>query len=243
MRWGILLSILMLAIGGRLSAQPSEEDILNQLDPEARQKAEAELREDLEETPEEGDLGPDIFRVAIKADYGLNYVFAESPESFIINYKLNLEGTARNKIQIIKGKAHVDTDVKGFLAKWPTGGCELRISVSEVPYEMVFSKVGEDKIRLDAKIDEQITERWESNCKFTDAPRAKFNTVGNPEGWIKEAIRKSAGLLRGVKIPVDRLHKQITRVQFSVDPFLIADPPLGSAEIQGKGTIEITPES
>lgn len=243
MRWGLLLLTLWLAAPAGLAAQPTEEDILNQLDPEARAKAEAELEEDMRETPEEGDLGRDIFRVSIKADYGLNYVFSESPESFVITYKLNLEGTARNKIQIIKGKAHVETDVKGFLAKWPTGGCELRIAISEVPYEMVFSKVGEDKIRLDTKIDEQITERWESNCKFSDAPRAKFNTVGNPEGWIKEAIRKSAGLLRGVKIPIDRLHKQITRVQFNVDPFLIADPPLGSAEIQGKGTIEITPES
>lgn len=233
----------MLAWQAPLYAQPSENDILNQLDPEAQRKAEAELKEDTEDPAEEGDLGRDTFRVSIKANYGLNYVFAESPESFVIHYKLNLEGTAKNKIQILKGKAHIDTDVKGFLAKWPTGGCELRISISEVPYEMVFNKVAEDKVRLDTKIDEQITERWESNCKFTDAPRAKFNTVGNPERWIHEAIRKSARLLRDVKIPVDRLHKQITRVQFNVDPFLIADPPLGSAEIEGKGTIEIIPES
>lgn len=241
----LLLSLLFLLLWAPapVRSQPSEKDILNQIDPETQKEVEHELKEDLEGPLEEGDLAREPFRILIKADFGLNYVFAESPETFVVNYKLEMEGTAKNKVDLIKGNARVTTGVQGFLAKWPTGGCELRVSVGEVPYEIIFSKIAEEKIELDTKIGEEITERWESNCKFEDAPRAKFNTIGNPELWLAEAVRKSANLLRGVKIPIDRLHKKTSQVKFNFDPFLIADPPLGSAEIEGKGTIEIIPQS
>lgn len=185
----------------------------------------------------------DPYRVMIKASFNFNYVFAESPDSFIVDYKLEVDEKIKNQVDIKKGDIRVNTDVQGFLAKWPTGECQLNIGVSEIPYQLSFNKVEEEKIRLDLAMEENITEKFDSNCVFTDAPGSKFNTSGAREQMLINAIRKSAPQLRGMQIPVDRYHKQPTKVKIPIERFSWSDAPLGSAEIEGAWEIEIIPES
>lgn len=210
-------------------AQVSEDDLLREIAPQA---VGGEAKGDLEEP----------FKIAMDATVTLNYVFAESPDSFVVTYKIHLEGDARNKVDIIKGKGRVTADVKGFLAKWPTGECALKIGIGEFPFEMIFSKVEEEKVRLDLKITEPILENWESNCKFLDAPGSKFNTKGSPEKWVDGALKRTNPLLRDLQLPIDRLHRDTTTLGFTVDQYLLPDPPLGSVEISGKGTVTASPE-
>lgn len=245
-----LLFLLLFLAAPPLSAQFSEEELLREIEeaPTAAKKEETPAenpgkKPEESATPDDGDLEREPFKIVIKADIGLNYVFAEAPESFVISYNLNMEGMARNKVDIIRGSGRVGTKVEGLLAQWPTGECLLKISVSEFPFEIIFTKLEEERVQLDTKITNEIEERWESNCVFTDAPKAKFNTSGNTERWISKALERSAHLLRGLQIPIDRLHKQTTTLNFDIQRFMIADPPLGSAEMDGKGTIEIIPES
>lgn len=224
-----ILVLLTLAPLTALFAQVSEDDLLKQITPQEGALAKGDLEEP--------------FKIAVDADINLNYVFAESPDTFIVNYKIHLEGLARNKVDVIKGKGQVTASVKGFLAKWPTGECQLNISVSEVPFEIVFSQTEEESAHIDVKISETILENWESNCKFVDAPNSKLNTRGNPEKWLDQAVKRISPPLRDNQLPIDRLHKKTTTLKLSVERFLIPDPPLGSVEMEGKGTLSIIPES
>ncbi len=110
------------------------------------EETKGEVKEAVKEAVEEikkGDLEDETFKVAVEGEVDLNYVFAETPDSFIVTYKFHLEGLARNKVDLIKGKGQITTGINGYLAKWPTGACALNISVGELPFEMVFNKVAE----------------------------------------------------------------------------------------------------
>ena len=198
--------------------------------------------EAMSEESKKGDL-EEPFKITLDGTVTLNYVFAESPDSFIVTYKIHLDGEARNKVDVIKGKGQVTTDVKGFLAKWPTGECALKISIGEFPYEMIFSKVEEEKIRLDIKIIEPILENWESNCKFADSPGSKFNTKGSPEKWVDGSLKRTSPLLQDLQLPIDPNHRDTTTLEFKIEQYLLPDPPLGSVELSGKGTVTVSPET
>lgn len=211
--------------------------------PEDQPKAAEEEVEKVVEELKKGDLADEPFKISISGEVDLNYVFAESPDTFIVTYKFSIEGLARNKVDILKGKGQITTGITGSLAKWPTGECALNISVGELPFEMVFNKVSEEMIRLDVKLTGDVLENWESNCTFRDAPGSKFHTSGNPEKWVIRALKRPNPSFMDLTVPVDRLHKRTSTMEFQIERFLIPDPPLGSAELEGKGKIEISPET
>lgn len=242
----VFLAILVFLMGGPpVLAQVTEEELVREA--EERNSQDSQKPAGIEEAkadPEkgEGDLGDEPYKIVIRADIELSYVFAESPDSFLIKYKLNMEGAVRNKVDVIKGKGLVQTEVQGFLAKWPTGECKLMVSIGEIPFELIFTKMTEELVLLNVNYAEEILEKLESNCTFLDAPGAKFNTSGNPEKWLETAMGKNSYRFKNLKIPIDRLHRETTTLTFEPQRFLVADPPLGSAEIEFKGTIQIIPE-
>lgn len=190
----------------------------------------------------QGDLGEDVYRITVDGAVDLNYVFAESPDSFTVTYKFHVETQAKNQVDLIREKGQMTTGIEGFLAKWPTGECALNVSVGEFPYELTFQKVEEELIRIDLRIPADIVEQWESDCTSIDAPGSKFHTSGNPEKWVMRALQRPVPPLTDLALPVDRLHKEASTMEFEIERFLIPDPPLGSAELEGKGTVKITPE-
>ena len=152
-----------------------------------------------------------------------------------------MEALARNKVDLVKGSGQITTGINGFLAKWPTGECALNISVGDLPFEMVFNKIAEEQVHVDIRIVGELSENWESNCTFIDAPGSKFHTSGTPEKWVIRALKRPIPSFSDLTIPIDRLHKMTTTLKFQIEQFLIPDPPLGSAELKGGGTIQIIP--
>ncbi|MDO8526177.1 MAG: hypothetical protein Q7T03_00645 [Deltaproteobacteria bacterium] len=230
-----VLFLAFLFYSSPLSAQVPENDLLQQIAPP--------LDIPMGDVPLEskGDLEAP-FKIQVDGKVTLNYVFADSPDSFIVTYKVHMEGTVRNKVDVVRGKGKVSSEVKGFLAKWPTGECTLKVGIGEFPYEMVFTQADEDKARLDIKIVDPIFEVWESNCKFTDAPGSKFNTKGGTEKWFDHAFKRMIPSPRDVNIPIDRLHKNTSTLPWNIERFLVPDPPLGSVEMDGEGTVQIIPQ-
>lgn len=227
-------------------SQATEEELVREAAEVQKEAAPQEQSPEAEENPpvpKEGDLGVEPYKIAVNANISMSYVFAESPDSFVVKYDLNLEGEAKNKVDVIKGNGKADASIQGFLAKWPTGGCKLTISMGEVPFEMIFTKLGEESVRVNTKLVGDVLEKWQSNCTFADAPGAKFNTSGNEERWMVQIVQKAEYILRDIKLPIDRLHKQTTTVTADLKRFMIADPPLGSAEVEGKLTLQVIPES
>lgn len=198
------------------------------------------VTEELEKV--QGDLGDEVYRIVIEGKVDLNYVFAESPDNFVVVYKFHIEGRAKNQVDLIKENGQMTTGIEGFLAKWPSGECALNVSVGEFPFELTFSKESEALIRIDLRIPGEILEKWESDCTFIDAPRSKFHTSGNPEKWIMRIWNRIIPPLTDLTLPIDRLHKNVSTMEFTVENFLVPDPPLGSAEISGKGKVQIIPE-
>lgn len=194
------------------------------------------------QTAKPGDLGEDVYNIVVEGQIDLSYVFAESPDTFIVSYLFKMEKQVRNKVDIAQGNGKIETKVKGSLAKWPTGECVLTVNVGDFPFEYTFNKTEEEKARVDVKIDGEMMEKWESNCTFTDAPGKKFTTSGNLEKWVRRAFYNIKPALKGLEIPLDRLHKETTKKEFEIEAFLIADPPVGSVELSGKGKISIIPE-
>lgn len=235
-RWSLAF---LLFFGVCLSALAQEEKPA-----EGAPQTQEETKEKIKEVVEaaKGDLGEEVHRIAVQGEVDLNYVFAESPDSFIVTYKIRLEGQAKNKVDVVKGEGQITTGIEGSLAKWPTGECALNINVGEFPFEITFNKVEEETVRLDIRITGDILEKWESNCTFIDAPGSKFHTSGNPEKWVVRALQRPLPSLTDLTLPIDRLHKNTTTMEFKIEPFLVPDPPLGSAELKGKGTVKIIPE-
>lgn len=183
--------------------------------------------------------GEEARQVVIDSLVNLNYVFNNSPDSFILKYHVHLEGKLAAATAVIKGNASIATDVTGFLAKWPTGNCKLAVNIPDSPFEMIFRKTADDKGTIDLKFTNPITETWESQCTFQDAPDAKFNTKGDPEKWLAKALEKARPPL--TRLTVNLNPEESTTMKFEISKQTIKDPPLGSAEVDGTGVITINP--
>lgn len=247
----LLFTAIFMVLSTDVYSQVTEEDILKEILPESEpspppetpEEIKEEVKEAVKEISEverEGDLG-ETLKVGIEGQVSLSYVFAESPDSFLITYRFSLDGLVRNKIDVLKGRATVSADVKGLLAKWPTGECNLQINVSEVPYELIFNKFKEEEARVEIRFLETILEKWQSLCNFADAPGAKFNTTGNPEKWLDAALQKTSPGLRDILAPLSP--REITMIDFTIARYQLPDAPLGSVEIEGKGKVTIAPGS
>lgn len=237
MRVFILIGLLLLPLTGRPEAA-SDGTNPSDADPALLDKIDEEFRKNIGE----GSLGADTFRVRMTANISMSYVFNDSPDSFVITYRLEIDEPVRNKADVLKGNAKIAAMVKGFLAKWPSGECMLNINVSEAPYEIVFNRYSEEKAKLNVRFTGTILERWQSDCQFKDQTASKFTTTGNPEKWIDRALKVTAREFTEFDLPIDRYHKQIQKHDFKLERFILADPPLGSAEIEGKGSVELIPE-
>jgi hypothetical protein len=186
---------------------------------------------------EKGDMDGGPLQVTIDAAVSLNYVFADSPDSFVVTYKLKIDEAVANKIDVRKGRLIPTTDIKGFLAKWPMGECSLKISIPSVPYEIIANRTKESELRIDLKINDTLLETWESNCTFKDAPGAKFNTRGSPERWLDNALKKTTPSLRQLIVTLNP--GETTAASFKIERHDLPDPPIGSVEIEGRGTVNV----
>lgn len=183
--------------------------------------------------------GEEARQVVIDSLVNMNYVFNGSPDSFVLKYHVHLEGRLAAATAVIKGTASINTEVTGFLAKWPTGNCKLNVNIPDSPFEMIFRKTAEDKATIDIKFTNPITETWESQCTFQDAPDAKFNTKGDPEKWLAKALEKARPPLTRMTVNLDP--EESTTMKFEISKQMIKDPPLGTAEVDGTGVITINP--
>lgn len=189
--------------------------------------------EDLEPGEEEN-----RWRIKINAAIRANYVFNDSPDSFLIKYRWEIEGQANAQTAVIRGDADISADVEGFLAKWPTGECSLSVTIPKIPFEMTFNKSEEEKGSVSLKFRRNILENWQSKCTFTDAPGARFETSGDPERWLARAVEKARPPLRSI---VADITDEETTTSFVINKEILDDPPLGTVEIEGTGVITISP--
>lgn len=178
------------------------------------------------------------WKVKIDAAIRVNYVFANSPDSFVIKYRFTVEGQANADTALIRGNAEINAEVEGFLAKWPTGECRLDVTVPRVPFELTFRRSGEDKGSIALRFRRNIMENWQSKCSFTDAPGARFETIGEPEKWLARALEKARPPLRSI---VADITDEETTSSFVINKEILDDPPLGTVEVEGTGIITITP--
>jgi hypothetical protein len=177
--------------------------------------------------------------IRINAAVRANYVFNDSPDSFVINYAFEVQGQANADTAVMRGDAAINAEVEGFLSRWPTGECSLAVSIPKVPFEITFRKAREDKGSVSLKFRKAIMEDWKSSCSFTDAPGARFDTSGPPEKWLARAIEKARPPLRS--IVADMAEGEETTSSFVIPKEVLDDPPLGSVEIEGTGVVTITP--
>jgi len=178
------------------------------------------------------------WEVKINAAVRANYVFNESPDNFVIKYTFEVKGDANAETAVIRGDADITANVEGFIAKWPTGQCNLNISIPKVPFEITFRKGGEEKGSVALQFRKPIMEDWKSSCSFTDAPGAKFDTSGPPEKWLAVAIEKARPPIRSM---VADIKEEETTTSFVIPKQTIDDAPLGTIEVEGTGVVTITP--
>ena len=187
----------------------------------------------------EAGAGEEARQVVIDALVNMNYIFNNSPDSFVIKYHLHFEGRVAASTAVVKGNSSIATEVTGYLAKWPTGECKLSVQVPSTQTELTFRKVSDDKATIDLKFTNPISEIWESQCLFKDAPDATFNTKGDPEKWLAKALEKARPPL--ARMSVDLNPEESTTMKFEIGKQTIKDPPLGSAEVDGTGVITVNP--
>ncbi|MBI2092165.1 MAG: hypothetical protein HYY43_02700 [Deltaproteobacteria bacterium] len=215
----------------KITPPPEEEEIFEE--------------EVLQEVPEaeapEGEKGKPLPRkLTIDAVIVVKYSFGDGVEPYSIKYHINMGGSLKADVGMIKGNAKVATDISGFLAKSSAFECLLKISIADVPYEIMFKKTSEDEADINVSFKDQILEDWESLCTFLDASGAKFNTRGAPERWIGTALEKANPSLSKLSAPIDP--KKTTTQKFTISQYTIQDEGLGSAEISGTGVVTIEPE-
>lgn len=169
----------------------------------------------------------------------VDYLFYHSPDRFKVKYHLNLSGEIPQDVTVLKGSAKISTDVSGYLAKWAQGECLLKVSISEVPYEITFKKNGNREADVEVKFPQPIMEDWESLCTFLDDPNAKLNTRGNPEKWVAAALEKTSPSLNRLVTPLSA--EEATTLKFTIAKHTVKDENIGSAEIDGTGAITIQP--
>lgn len=215
-----------------------DEDRADIDDRAADRDEEEEMEEPLEiEKPE--DIEGEVSRqIKIAGVVIMDYVFDNSPNSFTIKYRWELSGEANAATAVIKGDVDLAAEVEGPLWKFPTGECTLQITIPKVPFELSFNKTGDEKGNMKLIFKQPITEDWQSNCTFTDAPGAAFDTRGPPEKWLTKALEKARPPLRSIVID---LTNEETTTPLVISKQIIGDPPLGSMEIEGTASITITP--
>jgi hypothetical protein len=249
----ILIAALLMAVSAfpvtKALAQGPLDDVVDDAlqeeefppeDEQLEEEPEAPADEGLEEQIEGGEAGEGETRWNIKINAAIraNYVFNDSPDSFLVKYRWEIKGQANSETAVIRGDADVSADVEGFLAKWPTGECSLDITIPKIPFELTFRKSGEDKGSIALKFRRNILENWQSKCTFTDAPGARFETTGEPEKWLARAIEKARPPLRSIVADVT---DEETTTSFVINKEVFDDAPIGSVEIEGTGVITITP--
>ncbi len=240
----LLLAFSLRPVWAQDSEEPSADETKDSTPSPAEPPVDKALKEEVKKTFSDiapGDMETGVLKVSIEGTVSLNYVFAESPENFIITYNFKLEDFVRNKVDVLKGDAEITADVKGYLAKWPTGACTLNVSIGKIPYEIIFNRIKEDEARVDLKFKESILEKWESKCTFVDAPGAEFKTTGTPEKWLDEALKKTTPSLRRLILKMPQ--GSPTAVDFKIETTMIPDTPLGSSEIKGSGKVALSPGS
>jgi hypothetical protein len=187
----------------------------------------------------EGEGGGDEARkILIDGMVDMNYVFNDSPESFIIHYHFRIEGEIKAKTAVIRGDAQIDTKVDGFLAKWPNGECSLTITIPKAPFQVTFKRNDEENATIDLTFTKPIVETWESKCNFGEGAKP-FVTRGDPEKWMERALAKTSPPLKSLVATVNATEK--TTNKFLINSFQINDPPLGTIEAQGTGVVTIIP--
>ena len=224
--------------------EEEEEEEAEELEPEERRVERppaARPRADVPpgEMAEDAREGEELRDVIIDGVISLNYIFDNSPDNFVLKYHLHLEGKIAASTAVIKGNARIVAEVKGFLAKWPTGECKLLVNVPETPFQMTFRKTGDDKANVNLTFPRPITETWESKCTFKDAPNAKFDTKGEPEKWLSKALQRARPPL--ARMTVNLSSNETTTMKFQIRKQTLKDPPLGSAEVEGTGVITVKP--
>jgi len=256
----ILALILICAGPSEIYAQGALEDVVDETleedlaDEEDVEPFDEEAEDEIDEEADEGLPLDDEFREAvldaepgegenrwnikINAAIRANYVFNDSPDSFLVKYRWEIEGQANAATAVIRGNANISAEVEGFLAKWPTGECTLNVTIPKVPFEITFRRSGEDKGSVALKFRRNIMENWESKCTFTDAPGARFETTGDPEKWLARAIEKARPPLRSI---VTDVTDEETTQSFVINKEVLDDPPIGTVEIEGTGVVTITP--
>ncbi len=189
--------------------------------------------------PEELEKMPINSKLEVDSVVIVSYTFESSPDSYQVKYHLNLGGNIKTKAGRIKGMAKVATDISGYLAKSTAFECMLKVTVATAPYEVIYNLSGEDELNLDVSIKGQLLEDWESFCTFLDQTKAKFNTRGNPELWINNALSKSDPPMSKLVAEFDKT--KTTTVKFTVPKYTVRDEGLGFAEVEGTGVITIKP--
>lgn len=185
-------------------------------------------------------LRPGDWGVTMTADISVDYTFKDTPsDKFKIGYHIQLNGVALIFPTLIRGNATIKTNTSGYLAKWTTGQCLLQVDVAAVPYEITVSKEGEEKLKLALQFKQKILEDWQSLCTFLDAPDRRFYTRGEPEKWIADALQKADPSLEKLIVPISPKNK--TETKFKVSKYSVKDGNIGSADVEGTGTVIIQP--
>ncbi|PIR16679.1 MAG: hypothetical protein COV46_07410 [Deltaproteobacteria bacterium CG11_big_fil_rev_8_21_14_0_20_49_13] len=182
----------------------------------------------------------DSIKLEMDAVVIVKYTFANTNESYTVKYHINLGGDVNADIGVIKGDAKVATDISGFLAKTTAFECLLKVSIADVPYEIMFKKISDTEADMSVAFKGQILEDWESLCTFLDTSKAKFNTRGSPEQWIAMALEKAKPPLNKLSISLD--HERVSTTKFTIPKYTVQDEGLGSAEIDGTGVVTIKPK-
>lgn len=182
--------------------------------------------------------GENRWNVVMTIAVVMNYVFDNSPDSFVVKYQFVINGQANAETAVLRGDADITASVAGPLSKWPTGECKLSVTIPKVPYELTFRKTADDKGNLKLVFRKSINEDWQSQCTFGDAPGARFETRGAPEAWLSKALEKARPPIKDI---IADLGPEETTSRFVISKESIPDPPLGSAEIEGTGVITIRP--
>ena len=192
-------------------------------------------------TKEDVEDGEKIFRgkVTIDAVVIVNYTFLNAGENYNVKYHINMGGEINSNVGMIRGNAKVATDIGGFLAKTSAFECLLKVSIADVPYEIMFKKLNDSEADINVSFKGQILEDWESLCTFLDTSGAKFNTRGSPERWIGVALEKAKPSLTKLTTPLDPA--KTTTLKFTISKHAVPDEGLGSAEIDGTGVVTIAP--
>lgn len=178
-------------------------------------------------------------KVTIDAVVVVSYKADNPEESYNVKYHINLGGNINSDTGMIKGDAKVATDISGYLAKTVAFECLLKVSIADIPYEIMFKTTSEKEAELNVSFKGQLLEDWESMCTFLDTSGAKFNTKGAPEHWIGMALEKAKPPLTKMTAPIDP--KKTTTLKFIIENESVLEEGIGTVEVSGTGVLTIKP--